>query len=152
MLKTTEVLSSIRCWWTCAYPRLIFIKIQQLQIILRATKALAVLNFFQKKICLVSNLKFTLFDVTLFLPDDMTGLKKKFSDLSYIHTEILLLLFTTLEVSVCNWPKFSGDIITKNLKTVKPKRKWKKNKLHHILHYFLLLIGNCYLSINYTYS
>ena len=40
---------SIGCWWTCAYLSLIFIKVQWLQIVLRAIKTLDVLIFFKKK-------------------------------------------------------------------------------------------------------
>ena len=33
-------------------------------------------DFFKKKTCLISSLKFTLSDVTLFLPDNLSGIKK----------------------------------------------------------------------------
>ena len=41
---------SIGCWWTCAHLSLIFIKVQQPQILLRAAQILDVLNFFKKKV------------------------------------------------------------------------------------------------------
>ena len=45
--------------------------------VLRATQALDVLIFFKKKrFCLISSLKFTLSNVTLFLWDNLSGLKK----------------------------------------------------------------------------
>ena len=34
--------------------------------------------FFQKKVCLMSGLKFTLFDVTSVLPENLSGLKKNY--------------------------------------------------------------------------
>ena len=46
-----------------------------LQIVLRATQTLDVLIFFNKKFCLMSDLKFTLSEVTLFLPYNLPGLK-----------------------------------------------------------------------------
>ena len=49
---------------------------QKLQIVLRATQNLYVLIFFSKKLCLMSGLKFTLSDVTSFLPDNLSQLKK----------------------------------------------------------------------------
>ena len=49
---------------------------QKLQIVLRATQTLDVLIFFNKKLCLMSGLKFTLSDVTSFLPDNLSRLKK----------------------------------------------------------------------------
>ena len=44
--------------------------------VLRTTQTLDVLIFFNKKFCLMSDLKFTLSDVTSFLPDNLSGLKK----------------------------------------------------------------------------
>ena len=54
---------------------LIFIKEQELQIISKATQT-HVLIFFKKKFCLISGLKFTLPDVTSFLPDNLSELSK----------------------------------------------------------------------------
>ena len=65
---------SFGCWWTWTYLSLIFIKVQELQIVLRATQTLDVLIFFKKKFCLMSGLKFTLSDVTSFLPDNLSEL------------------------------------------------------------------------------
>ena len=55
---------------------MIFIKVKELQIVLRATQTLDVLIFFKKKFCLMSGLKVALSDATLLLPDDLSGLKK----------------------------------------------------------------------------
>ena len=67
---------SFGCWWTWAYLSVIFIKVQELQIVLRDTQTLEVLIFFRKKFCLMSDLKFTLSGVTSFLPDYLSELKK----------------------------------------------------------------------------
>ena len=45
------------------------------QIVLRDIQTLEVLIFFRKKFCLMSDLKFTLFGVTSFLPDNLSELK-----------------------------------------------------------------------------
>ena len=71
-LKTTEVLLD-------SLGSLIFIKIQQLQIALRARRTLDVLIFFKKMFCLIAGLKFTRSNVTSFLPDNIPGLKKNLS-------------------------------------------------------------------------
>ena len=63
---------SFACWRTWAYLYLIFIKVKELQIVLRATETLDVLIFFKEKFCLMSSLKFTLSDVTSFLPDNLS--------------------------------------------------------------------------------
>ena len=55
---------------------MIFIKVQELNIILRATQTPDVLIFFEKKFCLMSGLKFTLSEATSLLPDGLSGLKK----------------------------------------------------------------------------
>ena len=54
--------------------------------------------FFQKEVCLKSGLKFTLFDVTLVLPDNLSGLKK-----SYFQTcaEINTLSFNSPKQMLC---------------------------------------------------
>ena len=57
-----------------AYLSLIFIKVQELQIVLRAIQTLDVLIFFTKMFCLISGLKLTLSDVRLFLPDNLSRL------------------------------------------------------------------------------
>ena len=41
-------------------------------------QTLDVLIFFKEKFCLMSGLKFTLPDVTSFLPDNLSGLKKDY--------------------------------------------------------------------------
>ena len=55
---------------------MIFIKVQELQIVLRDTQTLEVLIFFGKKFCLMPGLKFTLSGVISFLPDNLSELKK----------------------------------------------------------------------------
>ena len=54
---------------------LIIIKVEQLQIVLRATQTLDFLTSFKKNFCLMSGLKFTLSDITSFLPDNLSGLE-----------------------------------------------------------------------------
>ena len=54
---------------------MIFIKIQELQIVSRDAQTLEVLIFFKKKFCLMPGLKFTLSGVTSFLPDNLPELK-----------------------------------------------------------------------------
>ena len=63
---------------TCAYLNLIFIKKQQLQIVLKATQTLDVLIFSKTKFCLMSGLKFTVSDVASFLSDNLSGLEKNY--------------------------------------------------------------------------
>ena len=71
--KTTEVLLEADGGeLTC---KLIFTMLQELQIASGATQTLHVFIFFNKKFCLMSSLKFTLSGVTLFLPDNLSGLK-----------------------------------------------------------------------------
>ena len=65
-------------WWTYVYLGLIFIKVQDLQIVLGATQTHDVLIFFNKKFCLLSGLKFILIAVTSFQPDNLPGLKKNY--------------------------------------------------------------------------
>ena len=55
---------------------MIFVKVQELQIVLRDTQNLEALIYFQEKFCLMSGLKFTLSGVTSFLPDNPSELKK----------------------------------------------------------------------------
>ena len=54
--------------------------------------------FFQKKVCLKSSLKFTLFDVTSVLPDNLSGIKK-----NYFQTcaEINTLSFNSPKQMLC---------------------------------------------------
>ena len=66
---------SVGCWWTFAYLNLIFIKVQLLQIVLGAAQTDVLIFFKTKK---MSSVKFTLFDVTSFLPGNLSGFKKKF--------------------------------------------------------------------------
>ena len=68
-LKTTEVLLDADEHVLC----LIFIKVQNLHIVLRAKQTLYVLIFFQKRFCLMSGLKLTLSDLTLFLRGRLNG-------------------------------------------------------------------------------
>ena len=56
------------------YLSLIFIKVKQLQIVLRATQTLDIDFFSKKKFCLMSGLIFTLSNVKSFLPDNPSGL------------------------------------------------------------------------------
>ena len=63
------------------------IKVQQLQTVLRATETLDVLIFFKKMFCLMSDLKFTLSDITSFLPDSESGLKKLYSGLIHFGVQ-----------------------------------------------------------------
>ena len=55
---------------------MIFIKVKELQIVLRAIQTLDVLIFFKKKFCVMSGEKFTLSDATSLLTDDLSWLKK----------------------------------------------------------------------------
>ena len=55
---------------------MIFIKVKELQIVLRAIQTLDVLIFFKKKFCVMPGEKFTLSDATLLLTDDLSWLKK----------------------------------------------------------------------------
>ena len=55
-------------------PILIFIKVQLLQNALRDT---------QKKFCLMPGLKLTLYDITSFLPNNPSGLKKNYIQACY---------------------------------------------------------------------
>ena len=55
---------------------LIFIKVQELQIILKITQTYVLIFFFKKKFCLISSLKFTVSDVTSFLPENLSELSK----------------------------------------------------------------------------
>ena len=64
---------------------MIFIKVQELQIVLRATQTLDVLIFFKKKICLMSGLNFTLSKVTSFLPDNLSEPKKLYAGQRHSH-------------------------------------------------------------------
>ena len=68
-LKTTEILLDADEHVLC----LIFIKVQNLHIVLRAKQTLYVLIFFQKRFCLMSGLKLTLSDLTLFLRGRLNG-------------------------------------------------------------------------------
>ena len=95
-LKTTEVFG---CWWTCAYLRLISIKVKELHIVLRVTQTLDVLIFFKKKFCLKSGLKFTLSDAASLIVDDLPGLQKVYSVLGrldqFSKNEEMKMVITT---------------------------------------------------------
>ena len=72
----------------------------ELQIVLRATQTLDVLIFFKKKFCMMPGQKFTLFDATSLLPDDLSRFKKYiYSDLKQSHevseNEQMQMVFTT---------------------------------------------------------
>ena len=84
-LKTTEVLLLMDMF----LPKFIFIKLQQLQIVLRARQTLDVLVFYKSKFCLMSGLNFTLPDVASFLPENVSGLKRK------LHSGLNLVLGNT---------------------------------------------------------
>ena len=71
--KTTEVLLDAD-GGELTY-KLIFIMLRGQQIASRATQTLHVFIFFKKKFCLMSGLKFTLSGITLFLPDNLAGLR-----------------------------------------------------------------------------
>ena len=90
---------SFGCWWTWAYLSLIFIKVQELQIVLRATQTLDVLIFFKKKFCLMSSLKFTLSDAASLIVDDLPGLQKIYSVLGrsdeFSENEQMKMVITT---------------------------------------------------------
>ena len=77
-----------KCFWKAAEVlldvnrlSLLFIKVKYLQIALRATQTTDVLISFRKIFYLMSDLKFTFSDVTSFLPDSLSGLKKLYSGL-----------------------------------------------------------------------
>ena len=76
--------SPIGFCWTCAYLSLIFIKLLQFQIVLKATPTLNVLIFFQKMFvwCLVWNIP-----CPIFLPDSLSGPNKLYSGLSLVSNE-----------------------------------------------------------------
>ena len=56
--------------------------------VLRATITLDVLFFFKKKYCLMSGLKFTVSDVTSFLPGNLSGLQKIISRPVYMSKNV----------------------------------------------------------------
>ena len=60
---------------------LIFIKVQELQIVLKITQTYVLIFFFKKKFCLISGLKFTVSDITSFLPENLSELSKLYSGL-----------------------------------------------------------------------
>ena len=97
--KRRRLSGSFGCWWTWAYLILIFIKVQELQIVFRVTQTFDVFVFLKKIFCLMSGQKFTLFDAKLLLPDDLFGLKNIYSDLSQSHefskNEQMQMVFTT---------------------------------------------------------
>ena len=105
-LKTNEVFLNADGH---AYLSLIFVKVQELQIVLRATQTLDVLTFFKKKFCLMSGLKFTLSDVKSFLQDNLSGLEKNHFQAWGNHVsgnEQIQMVFTTeqfLEVAIESW-------------------------------------------------
>ena len=77
--------------------------------------------FFQKKVCLMSGLKFILADVTSFLPDNLSGLFKKitFRPGMYSYYYIILHLFLPhfIIMKVCFWctpqKQTSGGVLWK---------------------------------------
>ena len=91
-----------------------FMKVYELNIVLRATQTLDIPIFFKKKFCLMSGMKFTLSDATSLLPDNLCGLKKCiYSDLRQSHefnkNEQMQMVFTTeelLEVAIESWSEW----------------------------------------------
>lgn len=63
ILDCSEYVNNVKskAWWACAYLNLVFIKVQPLQIVLRATQTL----------------DFTLSEATSFVPDNLPGSKKE---------------------------------------------------------------------------
>ena len=105
-------------WWTWAYISLIFIKVQELQIVLKTTQTPDVLVFFKEKFCLMSRLKFILSDVTLFLPDILSKLIR-----IILWPEAITwtdpMVFTTekfLEIAIESW--FEWDLNPRPLNSV----------------------------------
>ena len=89
---------SFGCWWTWAHLSLIFIKVQELQIFLRATQTLGVLIFFKKSFvwcpvwnspCLTQHRFYRAICLDLikiiFTPEAITWVSRKWTDADGVH-------------------------------------------------------------------
>ena len=101
-LKTNEVLLDADGH---AYLSWIFIKVQELKIVLSAIQTLDVLIFFTKMFWLISGLQLTPSDVRSFLPDNLLYLGLRQSH-EFSGSEQMQMVFTTeqfLKVAVESW-------------------------------------------------
>ena len=133
---------------------MIFIKVQELQIVLRVTQNLDVLIFFEERFCLMSGLKFTLSDVTSFLPNNLSELIKIIfsSGLRQSHefsgNEQIQMVFTNeefLEIAIKSWSEW--DLNPQPLNSVQTLKPAELSRYYIIYIYIYIL----YIYIIYTY-